>query len=213
MVANAASTSLSGIDVSHYQGEVNWGAVKAAGIAFAFAKASDGNTYHDTQFKKNWQGMQAAGLPRGAYHFYESNDDPVQQANNFMTMVGSLAKTDLPPVIDIESSKGNFGTNSLAANLQICLDTIEKGLRCTPILYTNCAFWNANLTAGFGRYPLWIARYSSSPPTIPNGWTSWAFWQYSQSGTVPGVSGPVDLDYFAGSTNDLQALIMKAHLA
>lgn len=212
MAENTSSTSLSGIDVSHFQGTVDWNAVKAAGIAFAFAKASDGNTYQDTQFKKNWQGMQAAGLPRGAYHFYESNDDPQTQANNFISVVGSLEKSDLPPVIDIESTKGDFGGNSLATNLQICLDAIETALRCTPIIYTNCAFWNANLNAGFSRYPLWIARYSSSPPTIPNGWTSWTFWQYSESGTVPGVTGAVDLDRFAGSSEDLQQLITRAHL-
>lgn len=211
MTQSTDSASLSGIDVSHYQGTVDWAAVKAAGIAFAFAKASDGNTYKDTQFQKNWQGMQAAGLLRGAYHFYESDDDPVAQANNFLSAVGTLAKTDLPPVIDIESTKGNFGNNSLAANLQICLDAIEKGLGRTPIIYTNCAFWNANLTAGFGRYPLWIARYSSTPPTIPNGWTNWNFWQYSQSGAVAGVTGAVDLDQFAGSSEDLQQLIRTAH--
>ncbi len=219
MATNANTTNstnnatLPVIDVSHYQGSVDWAAVKAAGIAFAFAKASDGNTSKDTQFKKNWQGMQAAGLPRGAYHFYESDDDPLTQANNFLSAVGALDKNDLPPVIDIESTKGNFGNNSLAANLQICLDTVEKGLKCTPIIYTNSAFWNANLTAGFGRYPLWIARYSSKPPTIPNGWANWNFWQYSESGAVAGVTGPVDLDRFAGSLADLQQLIAKAHLA
>lgn len=213
MAENTDSASLSGIDVSHFQGEVDWAAVKAAGIAFAFAKASDGNTYRDTQFQANWQGMKAAGLPRGAYHFYESNDDPMTQANNFLSAVGQLEATDLPPVIDIESTKGDFGGNSLATNLQICLDAIESGLACTPIIYTNCSFWNANLNAEFGRYPLWIARYSTSPPTIPNGWSAWTFWQYSESGTVPGVTGAVDLDQFAGSMNDLHQLIRTAHLA
>lgn len=201
------STSLSGIDVSHFQGDVDWNAVKAVGVTFAFAKASDGDTYKDNQFKKNWQGMQAAGVLRGAYHFYESDDDPVLQANNFLAMVGSLAQNDMPPVIDIESTKGNFGSNSLATNLQICLDAVEEGLACTPIIYTNCSFWNENLNASFSRYPLWIARYSSSPPTIPNGWTTWQFWQYSQSGTVAGVTGAVDLDRYAGSITDLQKLI------
>lgn len=213
MVTNTSAATLAGIDVSHYQGTVDWAAVRAAGIAFAFAKASDGDTYKDTQFKKNWQGMQAAGLLRGAYHFYESNDDPVTQANNFLSAVGTLDKNDLPPVIDIESTKGNFGNNSLSTNLQICLDTIEKALACTPLIYTNCAFWNANLTAEFGRYPLWIARYSSTPPTIPNAWTNWTFWQYSQSGAVAGVTGAVDLDRFAGSNEDLQQLIRTAHHA
>lgn len=204
------SNTLRGIDVSHFQSSVNWPAVKATGIAFAFAKASDGNTYTDPQFANNWRGMQAAGILRGAYHFYESKDDPQTQAQQFLKVVGQLGSNDMPPVVDIESNTGCFGTQSLASNLQIWLDAVEQSLQRTPIIYTNCGFWNANLNAQFSRYPLWIAQYRVAQPKIPNGWNRWTFWQSSESGSVAGITGAVDTDVFAGSMADLQALIVAS---
>ncbi len=201
------TNNLQGIDVSHYQGSVNWSSVKNAGIVFAFAKATDGNTYTDPQFHTNWQAMQAAGILRGAYHFYETNDDPVTQAQNFINAIGSLAANDLPPVVDIEIFKGNFGSASVAANLQTWLDTVEKALSRKPMIYTNTNFWNETINADFSQYPLWIAEYGVSQPKIPSSWKNWNFWQSSQSGSVAGVTGSVDVDVFAGSMSDLLNLI------
>lgn len=199
----STNNTINGIDVSHYQGTVDWVKVKAAGIAFAYAKATDGNTYTDPQFKTNWQGMQAAGILRGAYHFYETNDDPVTQANNFISAVGSLNINDLPPVVDIEIFKGAYGSNSVTANLQIWLDTVEKALGHTPMIYTNPTFWNQTVNADFSKYPLWIAEYDVNQPKIPDGWKQWSFWQSSQSGSVAGVTGKVDTDFFSGTMNEL----------
>jgi lysozyme len=201
------TNSLQGIDVSHYQGSVNWSSVKNAGTVFAFAKATDGNTYTDPQFRTNWQAMQAAGILRGAYHFYETNDDPVTQAQNFINAIGSLAANDLPPVVDIEIFKGNFGSASVAANLQTWMDTVEKALSRKPMIYTNTNFWNETINADFSKYPLWIAEYGVSQPKIPSSWKNWNFWQSSQSGSVAGVTGSVDTDVFAGSMSDLLGLI------
>ncbi|MBI1771936.1 MAG: glycoside hydrolase family 25 protein [Burkholderiales bacterium] len=201
----ATNSTVQGIDVSHYQGTVNWAAVKTAGIGFAFAKATDGNTYTDPQFKTNWAAIKAAGLLRGAYHFYESNDDPVTQANNFIKAVGSIAVGDLPPVVDIEINKGNFGSATLAANVQIWLNTVEQALGRTPMIYTGPSFWNQNMNNSFSRYALWIAQYGASQPTVPKGWSKWTFWQNSESGSVAGVTGNVDTDIFAGSMADLLA--------
>lgn len=201
------TNTLQGIDVSHYQGTVNWSSVKKAGIVFAFAKATDGNTYTDPQFHTNWQAMQAAGILRGAYHFYETNDDPVTQAQNFIKAVGSLAANDLPPVVDIEIFKGAYGAASVAANLQTWLDTVEKALSRKPMIYTNTSFWNTTINRDFSKYPLWIAEYGVSQPKIPSSWKSWAFWQSSQSGSVAGVTDSVDTDVFAGTMSDLLSLI------
>jgi lysozyme len=201
------TNNLHGIDVSHYQGSVNWSSVKNAGITFAFAKATDGNTYTDPQFHNNWQAMQTAGILRGAYHFYETNDDPVTQAQNFINAVGSLAANDLPPVVDIEIFKGAYGSASVATNLQTWLNTVEKALLRKPIIYTNTNFWNETVNADFSKYPLWIAEYGVSQPKIPSSWKSWSFWQSSQSGSVAGVTGSVDTDVFAGSMSDLLGLI------
>ncbi|MEH6415834.1 glycoside hydrolase family 25 protein [Pseudomonas sp. CGJS7] len=193
----SSPNDIQGIDVSHYQGTIDWTTVKAAGIAFAYAKATDGNTYLDPMFQTNWSGMQAAGVLRGAYHFYETHDDPVTQANWFVANVGALGAGDLPPVVDIESYNGDYGGNSVAANLQIWLDTVETALGRRPMIYTNPSFWQQTVGAGFSGYPLWIAEYGVSAPTVPTDWSRWNLWQYSQSGSVDGVDGSVDLDVFA----------------
>ena len=200
------SNTINGIDVSHFQGTVDWPAVKAAGKLFAFAKATDGITYTDPEFQTNWQGMKAAGLLRGAYHFYESEDDPVSQANNFIKAVGQLAPGDLPPVLDVEIFKGNCGTVSLADNVQTWLNTVQQALGRTPIIYTGCSFWNEYMGPQFSAYPLWIAAYDVGQPSLPKGWNTWTFWQSSQTGSVTGVTGDVDIDVFAGSMADLLTL-------
>lgn len=203
----ATNSTLNGIDVSHFQGSVDWEKVKSTGVAFAYAKATDGNTFVDPQFSKNWQAMGAAGLLRGAYHFYETNDDPVTQAQHFINILGNLSATDLPPVVDIEVFKGVYGNTSVAANLQTWLDSVEKALSRKPMIYTNTAFLNQYINTDFSKYPLWIAEYGVSQPKIPNGWKAWNFWQSSQTGSVAGIGGNVDTDIFSGSMNDLLEFI------
>lgn len=202
----SSTTRLSGIDVSYYQEKVNWQSVKDAGNSFAFARATYGTSKVDPQFSTNWPAMKAAGLIRGPYHFYVSSDDPVAQANLFLETVGSLESTDLPPVLDVESGSG---TTNLVNGVQQWLDTVEQGLGRTPMIYTGVSFWNDNMTSGFGNYPLWVAEYGVSTPKKVNGWSTWAFWQYSESGSVAGIN-PVDLDYFNGSLDDLLAFIQAS---
>ena len=205
-----SSNQTQGIDVSHYQGSVGWSGVKAAGISFALAKASDGASYVDDQFANNWQGMKTAGIIRGAYHFYETQDDPILQAQNFENTVGSLGATDLPPVLDIETYNGAYGSASLVENVQTWLSTVEQKLGRRPSIYTGPSFWNEYMNDQFGAYPLWVAEYGVTTPTLPNGWTAWTFWQYSQNGSVAGVTGNVDLDAYAGSADDLLTFLQTA---
>jgi lysozyme len=202
----SSQTNAAGIDVSHYQGTINWSSVKQAGIAFAYAKATDGTTTVDSQFKTNWSGMKTAGIVRGAYHFFEPTSDATAQANNFIHTVGSLQSSDLPPVIDVEIS--NSASNSqMISGVTTWLNLVEQGLGRTPMIYTVASFWNAHLNDQFGNYPLWVAHYDVQSPTIPKGWTKWDFWQHSQSGSVSGVTGNVDLDWFNGSVADLQSFL------
>jgi lysozyme len=196
---------LAGIDVSEWQGVVDWQNVKQAGTAFAFARATYGATLVDPQFSANWQGMRAAGIVRGTYHFFVTADDPTQQADLFIKTVGSLDGSDLPPVLDVESESGT-GSN-LISGVQTWLGLVEQGLRRQPMIYTGPSFWNEYMTGGFGSYPLWVSEYEVSAPKQVNGWNTWAFWQYSSTGTVSGITGSVDLDYFNGSLNDLEAFI------
>lgn len=195
---------LSGIDVSHFQGKVDWGKVKAAGVAFAFAKATEGVSYTDAMFATNWQGMQNAGLLRGAYHFFRPSQDAAAQAQHFLSVV-SLQSGDLPPALDVETADG-VSNDALTAGVQTWLEHVALQTGVTPIIYAGPRFWNGHVNGNFSAYPLWVAEYGVQTPQLPRGWTNWNFWQYSQSGHESGVAGNVDLDYFQGSIEDLTAL-------
>jgi lysozyme len=203
------SGQVQGIDVSHAQQTVDWNEVRQAGKVFVFIKATDGITYTDPLFAANWSGAKAAGLLRGAYHFYETNDDPAAQAENFLNVV-KLEPGDLPPVVDIERTKGGESAGQIVRDLQTWLDMIERATGRVPILYTGPGYWDSLGTSAFGRYPLWVAEYGVQSPKLPAGWASWAFWQFSESGTVAGIAGAVDLDLFNGSLAELQALTKPA---
>ncbi len=204
---SASPAQTQGLDVSHFQGTVDWQQVAQAGYAFAFIKATDGITYTDPMFAANWSGAKAAGLLRGAYHFFEANDDPQQQAENFLNAV-TLEPGDLPPVLDVESSatSGQVATATIIQNIAAWLQAVEQATGLTPILYTNSGYWNSLATTALSSYPLWVAEYGVTSPTLPLGWTSWTFWQLSQSGQIAGISTAVDLDLFQGSLQDFQGL-------
>lgn len=195
----------SGIDVSHYQGTVDWQEVRQAGVEFAFAKATDGLTWTDPQFAANWPAMKAAGLLRGAYHFFEPADDPTEQAEFFLTTV-QLAAGDLPPALDVETAGGS--STALWAGVETWLQTVAAKTGVAPFLYVSPDFANDNQApASLAAYPLWIADYGTAQqPALPIGWTSWVLWQRSQSGTVSGVTGSVDLDLLNGSIAKLVAM-------
>jgi lysozyme len=198
------SSSVQGIDVSHFQGVVDWKTVAQAGMAFAFAKATDGITYVDPELATNWTGIRSAGLLRGAYHFFEPNDDATLQAQHFLATV-QIASGDLPPVLDVETT-GGVSNEQLWSGVATWLQVVEQTTGRQPILYLDPVFWNEHspdLT--LTRYPLWLADYAAEP-TLPEGWTSWLFWQHSETGSVAGVTGAVDLDLFSGTLQQLQEL-------
>jgi lysozyme len=201
------ATRLSGIDVSHFQGHVDWPAVKAAGCAFAFAKATEGTGVTDPYIATNWAGMKAAGLLRGAYHFFRAGESAADQAGHFLSTV-QFEAGDLPPVLDIELDDGVTG-EALVGGVQTWLDAVEPAAGATPIIYTNTPFWDANFNDQFGAYPLWIAHYGPAPQPLPRGWPDWTLWQYSQSLHIAGVNGPADHDYFNGPLPALQALAIQ----
>ena len=197
-------SSVQGIDVSHFQGVVNWQEVKQAGMSFAFAKATEGITYVDPQYSTNWTGMQSAGLLRGAYHFFEANDDATAQAQHFLATV-QLAAGDLPPVLDIETTAG-VSNEQIWSGVSTWLQIVEQQTGRRPILYTAPGFWNSHQPdRALTKYPLWLADYATQA-TLPTGWSSWLFWQHSQSGSVAGVTGSVDLDLFSGTLEQLHEL-------
>jgi len=205
-----------GIDVSHHQGTVDWKAVAGAGISFAYAKATEGTNFFDSQFAPNWKGMQNAGIIRGAYHFFRPAAAPKAQAGQFVSTVESIEVGDLPPVLDLEEARTSTGQDEWQAfpieqRIPLALEwleEVEEKLGRRPLIYTRSGFVKSYFgNAGqLANYLLWIAHYTPAPePNVPTGWANWAFWQYSDSGQVSGIVGRVDLDRFNGSVAELTA--------
>jgi lysozyme len=202
-----STTNAQGIDVSHFQGTVSWQQVQQAGVVFAIAKATDGLTYTDPDFATNWAAIKEAGLLRGAYHFYEPADDAAQQAEFFLSVV-QLESGDLPPVLDVETAPA-VGED-LWQGVQTWLEQVETATGVQPILYMSPGFADEYAApSSLAAYPLWIADYEVAQPTLPTGWTTWLLWQYSESGTMAGVIGAVDLDEVNGPITELLAVVKR----
>lgn len=209
--------TIPGIDVSHFQHNVNWPAVKNAGIKFAFIKASGGVTWDDKNFTANWRGATSVGIKRGAYLFFYPDDPALAEVDNFISKV-ALEPGDLPPVIDIETkAKSAEDKADLALKLKRALTKLEQHYDLKPIIYSSHVFWNNNIAhnpsgISFGEYPLWIAEYGVDRPNMAIGWPrdGWTFWQHTANGKVDGIDGAVDLDLFNGSMDDLEKLCVQA---
>jgi lysozyme len=194
-----------GVDVSYYQGNINWAQVKTA-KDFAIARVSDGS-YLDTKFDQNWAGMKAAGIIRGAYQFFEPGQDPTTQANIMISKMVGFGPGDLPPMLDMEVTGGQSPA-TITAKIHTWVNKIKAATGRTPLIYTGKYFWDPNVqTNDFATFPLVIAAYvKPNCPNTPNAWNKWAMWQYSSSGSVPGISGNVDMDEFNGTLTDLKKL-------
>ncbi len=195
-----------GIDVSTYQGRIVWSRVKAAGIAFAFARISDGTTAPDPEFEENWTAMKEAGVIRGSYQYFRASEDVLGQVGLVVAGLndaGGLLPGDLPVVMDIETAD-NQSNAAVRQAMTVWLGAVAAGTGKPPIIYTNSAM-SSVLGPGFGDYALWIADWAESCPTTPNGWSTWRFWQYSDLGSVSGVGARVDLDEFDGPLSALMA--------
>lgn len=187
---------LTGPDVSHWQGAVDWSAMRRAGHAFAWCKASEGTGFVDSRFGANWPAMRAAGLVRGAYHFLRSETDPRQQARHFVGVVGDFNGS--MAAVDVETS--GAGTNPTSAQARaFAAEFAALTGGHVLVVYTGGWYWRGVLGDPHGADigPLWHSRFSSAPGPLYGGWGGWAFWQHTDSGAVPGVQGACDLNQFA----------------
>ena len=205
-VVCAGPSTVEGIDVSHFQLSVDWNQVAASGVAFATAQVSSGLTA-DANFATNYAGIKAAGMIRGAYQFFRPGQDPVAQANLLLANTGSIGSGDLPPVLDVEVTDG-LSAVAIATAIQSWVTTVQNATGRTPIVYAGALFWNTSGggSTAFSSDPLWVVQWSGSCPNLPTAWSNWAFWQYTGSGSVPGVSGQVDRDKFNGTIDALRTL-------
>ncbi|MCL6453539.1 MAG: peptidoglycan-binding protein [Alicyclobacillus sp.] len=195
---------VNGIDVSNNNGNIDWPAVAKAGILFAYVKVTEGATYHDPLFARNYSGAKAAGLLRGAYCFARPGTSSAQdEAAAFVSEVTAAGGFELPPALDMEDA-GGLSSADLVAWCRAWAAAIKPHYAGRPLLYASPAFIREHgLAALADTFDLWLADYAAMPDL--GGWPRpYVFWQYSSSGGVPGISGHVDLDLYNGSLADLQ---------
>ena len=201
-----------GVDVSHHQGAIDWPALAADGIAFAYIKASEGGDFTDAGFAKNWRGAGHAGIARGAYHFFTLCRKGSAQARHF---IATAPKTPgaLPPAVDLEFG-GNCAKRPTRAALQIeltvFLKAVEKHYQARPILYTTRAFHDAYLRGAFKGYGFWARSIYLEPDFRAS---SWILWQFHERARKPGIKGPVDLNVFRGGAKAFSRWRVKGEMA
>lgn len=209
---------LDGIDVSHWQGDIDWARVAAQGYTFAQMKATDGTSYIDPTFAANAAGARAAGILHGGYHFAEPDEsDGATQAEWFVANGGGWTPDglSLPGMLDIEyASSGDtcygLSRSEMANWVQDFDDAYIRLTGRAPLLYTNADWWNTCVgSSDRGSVnPLWVAYWgSSSSPPLPDDWNTYAVWQYG-IGTADGVAGDVDVDLFPGTLHDLRTFAL-----
>ena len=198
-----------GIDISHYQGNVNWKMLEQTRqgqfpIQFIFMKATEGGDYPDKRFVANFDSAKAHGFIRGAYHFYNPKTDANKQADFFINTV-KLEPGDLPPVLDIETKGKDI--EKLQADLRLWLRRVENHYGVKPIIYASYKFKTKYLNDSvFNSYPYWIAHYYVDSVQYKG---DWKFWQHTDVGTLPGIEEQVDLNIFNGGLEGLDALRIK----
>ena len=203
--------SVKGVDVSHYQGEIDWEHFREQGIDFAFIKATEGSSLVDERFEENREGAKAAGLYAGAYHFFSFDSTPASQAEHFIATVGDLSGS-LPPVVDIEfygdKRKNPPEKAYVVSGLWELLEALEEEYGVKPIIYTTYTVYNRYIRNAFQEYPLWIRNVYYPPGDIGRQWT---FWQYCDTGALGGTAGEekfVDLNVFRESREDLLKMLV-----
>ena len=198
-----------GIDVSVHQGPVHWPSVYGMhegkiSMGFVFMKATEGLNDTDKRFHKNWDDAKAAGMVRGAYHFFLATKSGKKQALQFIRQV-HLKKGDLPPVVDIEKLYG-VKPALMRERLKEWLTTIESYYRVKPVIYTYADFYERHLGDAFNNYPLWVAHYFQ--PEKPRIGRSWQFWQYSEQGRINGIRSATDCNVFNGDSVKFRQILV-----
>ncbi|MBL9099707.1 MAG: hypothetical protein JNL82_02050 [Myxococcales bacterium] len=194
----AAGATTFGIDVSYYQGDIDWGAVAASGVKFAWTRVSHSTQFQDPKFQQNLAGARAAGIHTGVYQYFEPGEDPVAQAQLLIDLTGELQPGDMPPMIDVESPDP-VAPAAYADAIAAWIGHIEAAYGVQPFIYTGYYYWNDNVGSDqFAGYPLWIANYNPGCPLIPDYWPAWVAHQFCACGSIPGIAGDVDSNNFNG---------------
>ncbi len=191
-----------GVDVSYYQGNIDFNQVHASGHDFAIARVSDGS-FVDPKFTTYYPNIKAAGMIRGSYQFFRASENPITQADMVLQAIGSLGVGDLPPVLDVEVTDGQSGS-TIANGVVAWVNHVVAKTGRKPLIYTAPYFWNS-IGAPAVNADLWVANWQVNCPNMPSGWGDWHVWQYADNASVPGIGGAVDGDEFNGSLQQLEA--------
>ena len=204
-VASAHRLPIHGVDISKWQGKVDWAALQQAGTKFAFIKATEGGDHVDNRFMENWYGAKRAGVPRGAYHFVYWCRPAHEQAAWFKKNVPQDPEA-LPPVLDVEWNGESVNCprkvprEQALAMINVLLKEMEAHTGKRPIIYTDITFHQEILEGEFTQYPFWI-RSTAAEPHERYSERRWTFWQFTTTGRVPGVAGDIDRNTFYGTDN------------
>ena len=204
--------AIHGIDVSKYQGDIDWAQVKASGVKFAYIKATEGGDHIDAKFQQNWNGAKAAGLPRGAYHFVYWCRPWHEEMRHFIQTVPKDPDA-LPPVLDVEATpeskkcKRRLERGPVVAEMREMLRAMERHYGKKPVIYSTVDFYEAILSPNeLEDYPIWI-RSTKHSPHVRYGSRNWHFWQYQSDAQIPGIVGNVDRNAFRGDHKQWLAFI------
>lgn len=195
-------TGRRGIDISHYQGNIDWAQVATdPQVKYVYMKATESNGFVDKTFARNLKEAQAVGLPVGAYHFFNPNTSARSQFENFRRVVDPQTQ-DLIPVVDVEQ-RGSCDLSGFRTRLQQFCDLVEQEYGVKPVIYCGAYFYNKYLTGMFYGYKIFCARYTTDrgidPEFEPN--CHLVLWQHSDKGSIKGIRGNVDLSRFCGNYN------------
>lgn len=202
-----------GVDVSHYQGEIDWEVLASQGIDFAYIKATEGSSFMDDKFVSNWENAAQTSLKIGAYHFFSFDSEGESQAENYIQSTGSL-EGKLIPVVDVEYYGDKFTNppekSAVVTELADMLLALEQEYGVKPMIYTTYVVYYKYLQGEFDEYPLWIRNVYFSPDV--NLKDKWTLWQYSDTEVLEGYTGQencIDVNVFCGSMEELEGLIVK----
>lgn len=204
--SRAAKYPVHGVDVSHYQGEIDWKVLADQDIRFAYVKATEGSSHVDECFVENYREARGTQLRVGAYHFFSFDSPGAAQAEHFIRTVEGFEGM-LPPVVDVEFY-GNKAANppdpeEVRPQLQAYLDAVEEAYGLRPVIYATYEAWELYLENQFDEYPLWIRDIWNQPGSS----VEWVFWQYTNRGRLKGFSGEepyIDLNVFAGTMEEFE---------
>lgn len=210
----AKKYSIRGVDVSHYQGDIDWQILSGEDIHFAYIKATEGSSHTDEKFAYNYAESQKTELKIGAYHFFSFDSPGISQAEHFIRTVNPF-KGMLPPAVDVEfygdKKKNPPKTENVETELRAYLNQVEQAFGTKPVIYATMEAWELYIRGRFDEYPLWIRNILSEPilqPATEGGQEkNWTFWQYTDRGRLNGYSGEetfIDLNVFCGSEEEWQ---------